>query len=247
MAILEIKDLHVEVEGKKILNGVNLILDTGRVNALMGKNGSGKSTLANTIMGNPKYKVTQGSIVFDSEDIAEMSVDERSRKGVFLSFQYPQEIEGVKINNLVKNALKSRGEKGVFLARNRLRAAAEVLDVKEEFFSRYLNKGFSGGEKKKMEILQLLSLNPKLAILDETDSGLDIDSLKIISEGVNSFMGKEKSALIITHYKRILDHIKPDRVFVMKNGKIIKEGDISIVDKLEREGYSFLDDESEED
>ena len=244
MAILEIKDLHVEIEGKEILKGINLKLDTGKVTALMGKNGSGKSTLANTIMGHPKYKVTKGKIIFNKKDITEMKVNERSKLGLFLSFQHPRSIEGITIKNLVKTALKERGEKGIFKAKKLLEEKGKTLDVKEEFYTRSLNKGFSGGEKKKMEILQLLSLNPKLAILDETDSGLDIDSLKIISEGINEFMDKTKSALIITHYKRILEHIKPDKVFVMKDGKIAHEGDFTLVEKLEKEGYKFLDEET---
>ena len=243
MALLDIKNLHVEIEGKEILKGLNLELDTGKVNALMGKNGSGKSTLAYTIMGHPKYKITEGKIFFDDVDITHMPVNERSKLGVFLSFQHPQEIEGVKINNLVKNALRERGETGVFKAKKILKEKGKILDVSPDFFTRSLNKGFSGGEKKKMEILQLLALNPKLAILDETDSGLDIDSLKVISDGMNSFIDKMKTALIITHYRRILDHIRPDKVFIMKDGMIIKEGDISIVDVLEKEGYKFLDKE----
>jgi Fe-S cluster assembly ATP-binding protein len=245
MAILEIKDLHVEIEDKEILKGINLTIDTGKVNALMGKNGSGKSTLANTLMGHPKYKITKGKILFNGEDITEMPVNERSKLGLFLSFQHPRGIEGITIKNLVKTALRERGEKGVFTAKKLLEEKGKLLDVKEEFYTRSINQGFSGGEKKKMEILQLLSLNPKLAILDETDSGLDIDSLKTISEGINSFMDETKSALIITHYKRILEHIKPDKVFVMKEGKIIHEGDFSLVDKLEKEGYKFLDEETQ--
>ena len=242
MTLLKIENLHVEVEGKEILKGVNLELDTGKINALMGKNGSGKSTLANTIMGHPKYKITDGKIIFDGKDITGMPVNERSKLGVFLSFQHPREIEGITIINLIKNALRERKEKiSIFKIKEILKEKGKELDFDDEFFKRYLNYGFSGGEKKKMEILQLLLLNPKLAILDETDSGLDIDSLKTISKAINSFKKKDNGILIITHYKRILEHIHPDKVFIMKDGKIIREGDISIVEKLEREGYSFLD------
>ena len=243
MSLLKIENLHVEIEGKEILKGINLELETGKVNALMGKNGSGKSTLAYTLMGHPKYIITKGKIIFDNKDITNLPVNERSKLGIFLSFQHPREIEGIKITPLMKNALRERGEKGVLKAKKLVKEFGEALEVNEEFYDRSLNKGFSGGEKKKMEILQLLTLNPKLAILDETDSGLDIDSLKTISEGVNKFMNKTKSALIITHYKRILEHITPDKVFIMKDGKIIHEGDFSIVDKLEKEGYKFLDEE----
>lgn len=243
MSLLKIENLHVEIEGKEILKGINLELETGKVNALMGKNGSGKSTLAYTLMGHPKYKIIKGKITFDGKEITQMPVNEKSKLGIFLSFQHPREIEGIKITPLMKNALRERGEKSLFKAKKLVKEFGEALEVDEDFYERSLNKGFSGGEKKKMEILQLLTLNPKLAILDETDSGLDIDSLKTISEGVNKFMDKTKSALIITHYKRILEHIKPDKVFIMKEGKIIHEGDFSIVDKLEKEGYKFLDEE----
>jgi len=242
MSLLKIENLHVEIEGKEILKGVNLKLDTGKVNALMGKNGSGKSTLANAIMGHPKYIVTSGKIFFNDVDITEMSVEEKSRLGVFLSFQYPREIEGVTVMNLLKNALRARNSKlGIMQIKKILNKKAKELDVDPEFFKRYLNTGFSGGEKKKMEILQMLALEPKLAILDETDSGLDVDALKIISSGINSFKKVDNGILIITHYKRILEHIHPDKVFIMKNGKITHEGDMKMVEKLEIEGYSFLD------
>lgn len=244
MTLLKIENLHVEIEGKEILKGVNLELETGKVNALMGKNGSGKSTLANTIMGHPKYKITKGKIFFDEKDITEMKPNEKSKLGIFMSFQNPREIEGITILNLIKNALRERDKNlSIIEIKKMLKEKGDELEYDDKFFERYLNFGFSGGEKKKMEILQLLLLNPKLAILDETDSGLDIDSLKIISKGINKFMNEKKGALIITHYKRILDHIKPDKVFIMKEGKIIREGDITIVEKLEKEGYSFLEEE----
>lgn len=246
MAILKIKNLHVETDGKEILKGINLELDTGKINALMGTNGSGKTTLANAIMGHPKYTITEGQIIFDGIDITEMKVDERSRLGIFLSFQYPQTVEGIKIIDLIKNALKERQQNKTTLAiKKESKEKQKILEMEDEFFSRYINHGFSGGEKKKMEIYQMLMLDPKLAILDETDSGLDIDSLKTISKGINSFLNPTKSVLIITHYKRILEHINPDKVFIMKDGKIVKEGDFSIVDKLEKEGYKFLDEENQ--
>jgi len=197
-------------------------------------------------MGHPKYIVTLGKIYFNDIDITEMSVEEKSRLGVFLSFQYPREIEGVTVMNLLKNALRSRNSKlGIIQIKKILREKAKKLDLDIEFIKRYLNTGFSGGEKKKMEILQMLVLDPKLAILDETDSGLDVDALRIISKGINAFKKYDNGILIITHYKRILEHIHPDKVFIMKDGKIIKEGGISIVDKLEKEGYSFLDKEND--
>lgn len=244
MTLLKIENLHVEIEGKEILKGVDLELNTGKVNALMGKNGSGKSTLANTIMGHPHYKITKGKIIFDGVDITEMDVQERSKLGVFLSFQYPRQIEGVTTMNVLKQAMRARNPKlGIIQIKKILREHAKELDMDESFFNRYLNMGFSGGEKKKMEIIQMLALNPKLAILDETDSGLDVDALKVIAKGVNAFKAEDKGALIITHYKRILEHIHPDKVFIMKDGKITREGDITLVEKLEKEGYAFLDEE----
>lgn len=244
MPILKIENLHVEIEEKEILKGINLEIDTGKINALMGTNGSGKTTLAQTIMGHPKYKITKGKIIFNKIDITNSGPDERSRLGLFLSFQHPQAIEGIKIIDLIKQAIKERKQKkSTIEIKKESKEKQELLEIDETLFSRSINNGFSGGEKKKMEIYQMLMLNPKLAILDETDSGLDIDSLKIISKGINNFLNEKKSILIITHYKRILEHINPDKVFIMKNGKIIKEGDFSIVEKLEKEGYKFLDKE----
>ncbi len=240
--ILEIKDLHAEVEGKQILKGLNLILESGKINALMGPNGSGKSTLANVLMGNKKYKITKGKIIFNGKDITDLPVDERARLGLFLSFQYPQEISGVSIPNFLRTAYNSTHEKIKLKDFKKLISdKSKLLNVDETFLNRYLNEGFSGGEKKKSEILQLLTLDPKLAILDETDSGLDIDALRAVSKGVNKFMNKDKTVLIITHYKRILEQIKPDKVFIMIDGKIAMEGKSKLVDQLEEKGYGWIE------
>jgi len=236
--MITIKDLHVEVEGKEILKGISLILKKGKVHALMGPNGSGKSTLANVIMGHPKYKITKGSILLDGEDITKLSPDERAKRGLFLSFQYPKEIEGVTIANFLKTAL---GDISLDDFEKLLKGKMKELGVDESFAERYLNTGFSGGEKKKAEILQLLVLNPSIAILDETDSGLDIDALRVVAEGINNFMNKDKTVLIITHYKRILEHINPDKIFILKDGRIVKEGSGELVERLEEEGYGWLD------
>ncbi len=240
---LEIIDLHASVDGKEILKGATLTIEEGKVTALMGPNGSGKSTLAHVIMGHPSYEVTSGKILLNGEDITEMDVDERARKGLFLSFQYPKEISGVTIGSFLQSALGSlKGEAVMpdeFSAL--LKEKMDILGITDAFLHRYLNEGFSGGEKKKAEILQMLVLDPSVVILDETDSGLDIDALRIVAEGVNAFMNEKKSALIITHYKRILDHVKPERVVILKDGKIVQEGDGKLVDKLEEEGYAWLE------
>ena len=243
--ILQIKNLHVSIEGKEILKGVNMELELGKVNALMGPNGSGKSTLANVIMGHPGYKITKGKILFNGEDITKLKATERAKKGLFLSFQYPQEVSGVTISNFLRTALNALNEKklSVLDFRDLLNEKLALLNMNEEFAERYLNEGFSGGEKKKSEILQLLTLNPKLAILDETDSGLDIDALRIVSEGINNFMNENKCILIITHYKRILEHLTPSKLFIMIDGKIVKEGDATLVDTLEEQGYGWIEEE----
>lgn len=241
MSLLKIENLHVEVEDKEILKGVDLELDLGVVNALMGPNGSGKSTLVNTIMGHPKYKITKGKIFFDGFDITQIPVNKRARLGIFLSFQNPREVEGVPIKKFLKTSLKELGRPLGFMDfRKKFKESSEELDFGEEIQKRNLNEGFSGGEKKKLEILQMMMLDPKLVLLDETDSGLDIDSLKIVSEGINSFFNKEKSVLLITHYKRILDYVKPAKVFVLKDGRVVREGGFELVEKLESEGYDFL-------
>lgn len=242
MSLLEIKDLHVEVEEKEILRGVNLEINLGEKNVLMGPNGSGKSTLVNTIMGHPKYKITKGKIIFDGVDITDMPVNKRAKLGLFLSFQNPREVEGIPIKKFLKTSLKELGRPLGFVDfRRKFKEKSHGLGLGEEILSRNLNEGFSGGEKKKLEILQMLMLDAKLVLLDETDSGLDIDSLKIVSEGINSFFSKDKAILLITHYKRILDYVKPDKVFVLKNGKVVMSGGFELVEKLESEGYDFLD------
>jgi len=243
--ILEIKDLHVEIEGKEILKGINLTVDLGKITALMGPNGSGKSTLVNTLMGHPKYEITKGSILYMGENINKLSPDERAKKGIFLSFQYPKEISGVTISNFLRTAINEGNEKkmSVLEFRDYINSKAELLKMEKSFLSRYLNEGFSGGEKKKSEILQLLVLDPKFAILDETDSGLDIDAIKIVASGVNSYMNTtkdKKTVLIITHYKRILEYIKPDHVIILINGKVVMEGESSLVDHLEEKGYDWI-------
>ncbi len=240
--LLEIKDLHVEIEGKEIIKGISLKLELGKVYALMGPNGSGKSTLANVLMGNPKYKITKGEIFFNGKNITNLEPDKRAKLGIFLSFQYPSEISGVSFLNFLKESYNSVKDTKIPVLEFKkiLEKKAESLDMKKEFTLRHLNEGFSGGEKKKAEILQMSVLDPKLAILDETDSGLDIDAIKIVAKGVKTFMKNDKCVFIITHYKRILEHIKPDRVFVMSQGKIISEGGVELVDKLEKEGYKGI-------
>ncbi len=245
MALLEIKNLHASINGKEILKGVNLKLELGKVNALMGPNGSGKSTLASVLMAHPKYEVTQGKIFLNGEDITELPVNERARKGLFLSFQYPCEIPGVSISNFIRTSMTAKtGEKMPLLPfKKLLKEKMDLLKMDQKFLERYLNEGFSGGEKKRAEILQLLMLNPTLAILDETDSGLDIDALREVSTGVNAFMNKEKCVLIITHYKRILEFVKPDKLFIMIDGKIALEGTGELVDQLEAKGYGWIDED----
>lgn len=239
---LEIKDLYVKVEGTEILKGVTLTLEKGKVHTLMGPNGSGKSTLANTLMGHPNYQITSGKIYLNGEDITERSADERARKGIFMSFQYPKEIAGVTITQLLLSALEQiRGEKPSLVEfKKLLDEKMELLNIKKEFLNRYVNDGFSGGEKKKSEILQLAVLDPQVTILDETDSGLDIDALQIVSEGVNAYRTDDSIILLITHYKRILEYITPDHVSILINGKVAKEGGPELVDNLEEKGYGWI-------
>ncbi len=246
--MLKIKNLHacIEETGKEILKGINLEINPGEVHAIMGPNGAGKSTLSSVIAGKEEYEVTEGEIVLDGDNIVEDAPEERSHKGIFMSFQYPVEIPGVSVTNFIKAAInESRKAKGLdeMPAKEMLaliRENAKKLDIKKDFLSRSLNEGFSGGEKKRNEIFQMLMLDPKLAILDETDSGLDIDALRIVAEGVNSFKGEGKSVLLITHYQRLLDYIKPDFVHVLADGKIIKTGDASLALELEEKGYDWL-------
>ena len=242
---LEIKNLHVSVDGKEILKGVNLKLEKGKVHVLMGPNGSGKSTLSNVIMGHPRYTVTKGQIFLNGEDITTLGPSERAKKGLFLSFQYPHEISGVTINNFLRTALNNlRKEKiNVMEFQKLLKEKLKLLQIPENFADRYLNAGFSGGEKKKSEILQLAVLNPRVAILDETDSGLDIDALRAVSHGINTLRDADKEILIITHYKRILEYIAPDKLSIMIDGKIVLEGGKELVDQLEEKGYGWIEKE----
>lgn len=247
--MLEIKNLHVKVEENEILKGVSLTAKDNEVTVLMGPNGSGKSTLANTLMGHPKYEITKGEIKFNNTLLNELNPEERAKLGLFLSFQYPQEISGVNVRNFLRVAYNSvkKTKLSPIEFRKIIDEKMDLLKVDKSFADRYLNEGFSGGEKKRSEILQLAVLEPKFAILDETDSGLDIDSLKTVAEGVNKIKEKIKNGvLIITHYKRILDYIKPDKVYIMKNGKIVEEGSIELVERLEKEGYDWLDEVNEQ-
>jgi Fe-S cluster assembly ATP-binding protein len=251
LADLEITDLHVTAEDKEILRGLDLRVSAGQVHALMGPNGSGKSTLANAIMGHPGLEVTEGEIRFDGEDITEADPDERSRAGLFMAFQYPVAIPGVTVTKYLRMALnahrEARGEEPIKLKdfRKQTEAAMEMMRIPRDFSSRYINDGFSGGEKKRMEILQLAMLRPKIAVLDETDSGLDIDALRVVAEGVNRFAGPEMGILIITHYQRILHLVEPDFVHVMFDGRIVKEGGAELVTQLEEKGYGWIREEVE--
>lgn len=247
MSILEIKDLHVSIEGKSILKGVNLTMKTGEIHAIMGPNGTGKSTLSEAIMGHPAYKVTQGEVLLNGENILNLPVDERARAGLFLAMQYPAEIPGVTNAEFIRGAINARRpEDDAISVRNFLKQLDEtmsVLDMTEEMAERYLNEGFSGGEKKRNEILQLMMIKPKFAILDEIDSGLDIDALKVVSRGVNKMRGPEFGSLIITHYQRLLNYIVPDVVHVMMGGRIVKQGGPELAKRLEDEGYAGIRDE----
>jgi Fe-S cluster assembly ATP-binding protein len=250
MADLEIKNLHVAAGDKQILKGVDLHVRSGEFHALMGPNGSGKSTLANAVMGHPNFEVTEGQILFDGEDITEADPDVRSRSGLFMAFQYPVAIPGVtvaKYLRMVMNAHReARGEQTISLKdfRKTVEAAMELTNVPREFSNRYLNEGFSGGEKKRMEILQLALLNPRLAVLDETDSGLDIDALNTVAAGVNTVAeGSDMGVLIITHYQRILHMVRPQFVHIMFDGRIVKEGGPELVEQLEQRGYGWIRDE----
>ena len=241
--MLKIENLHAEIDGTEILKGVDLEINPGEVHAIMGPNGSGKSTLANVIMGNPEYEVTDGKIIFENEEITEEPVDNRAKLGMFLAFQYPESIPGVTIVNMLKTALTNIEETEYTTLELRLKVAEamEQLGLSADFADRYLNEGFSGGERKRNEILQLAVLNPKLAVLDETDSGLDVDGLKVVGEGVSKLKTPDKGYLVVTHYQRLLEYIKPDFVHVFVDGKIIETGGIELSDKLEQEGYeSYL-------
>jgi Fe-S cluster assembly ATP-binding protein len=237
--LLKIENLKTQIEGKDILKDLNLEIDKGEVHAIMGPNGAGKSTLANTLMGHPKYEVIDGEMIFEGEVLNVLKANERAKKGLFLSFQYPEEIPGVTVENFLRTAKIAVTGKPlkVMAFKKALKEKMELLEMKEEYAQRYLNQGFSGGEKKKNEILQMAILEPKLAILDETDSGLDVDAIRIVAQGVNALKSSENSMLIITHHNKILDYLKPDFVHIMVDGKIVKTGDFSLAKEIEANGY----------
>lgn len=247
--MLKIKDLYAGLEGKDILQGINLEVKAGEVHAIMGPNGSGKSTLASVIAGKEEFDVTRGYITFENQDISELDPEERAHKGIFLSFQYPIEIPGVSVTNFIKTAInetrKAKKMDNMPAAEmlKMIREKADMLEIDRKFLSRSLNEGFSGGEKKRNEIFQMAMLEPKLAILDETDSGLDIDALKVVANGVNKLKSKDNAVVIITHYQRLLDHIVPDFVHVIMNGKIVKSGTKALAYELEEKGYDWIKEE----
>lgn len=244
--MLTIENLHAQVEGKQILNGIDLDVKAGEVHAIMGPNGSGKSTLSSVIAGHQDYEVNQGTMLLEGEDLAELAPEERAHKGIFLSFQYPIEIPGVSVTNFIKTAINaSRKAKGLEdMAANvmlkKIREKSSLLEIDSRFLSRSLNEGFSGGEKKRNEIFQMAMLEPKLAILDETDSGLDIDALKIVANGVNKLRSSENAIIVITHYQRLLEYIVPDFVHVLFDGKIVKSGTKDLAIELEEKGYDWI-------
>lgn len=246
-ANLEIKNLHVEVEGKEIIKGLDLKVKQGEIHAIMGPNGAGKSTLSYAVMGHPRYRITEGQIFVDGEDIKELPVDERARRGIFLAFQYPVSIPGLNLANFLKHAynavrgkdITNKGEELVYTLQFQkiLKEKMKILNIKESFVERNLNEGFSGGEKKKAEILQLAILQPRFAFLDETDSGLDVDSLKVVANGINKLFGPNLGIVLVTHYQRILRYIQPHFVHIMVNGKIVKTGNHKLAEEVEEKGY----------
>ncbi len=245
--LLSIKDLHVTVEGIEVLKGVSLTLNRGEKHAIMGPNGSGKSSMANALAGHPAYEITSGEVLIDGQNLLEMSASERSIAGLFLAFQYPMAVPGVSVTAFMRSAMKARhGDSPDTLRRFRkdLNAAFELLDMKKEFADRFVNDGFSGGEKKRFEIMQMAMLKPKVAILDETDSGLDIDALKVVSKGVNAVAGDDNTVLMVTHYQRILNYVQPDHVHVLMDGKFVQSGGPELAHKLEDHGYDWLKEET---
>jgi Fe-S cluster assembly ATP-binding protein len=240
--MLKIEDLRIEIDGQEIVKGLDLEVGKGEIHAIMGPNGSGKSTLANVLMGHPRYEVTGGSITFQGEDVFELEPDERAKLGMFLAFQYPSEVPGVSVANFLRTAVNSVREEELspMDMYRLLQEKMGIMQMDPKFAERYLNEGFSGGEKKRNEILQMLMLDPKLAIMDETDSGLDIDALQVVARGVNEMKGPEFSAVIITHYQRILRYIEPDRVHVMLDGRLVTSGGKELADDLEEKGYDWV-------
>ena len=254
-AVLEIRNLHASVDDKPILRGVNLTVKQGEIHALMGRNGSGKSTLAYTLLGHPKYTVTAGEVWFEGQNVLEMEADERSRAGLFLAFQYPVAVPGVTVANFLRTALNARrkainpADKGMPIPEFRRFLTAKMLELKVDssFAGRYLNEGFSGGEKKRAEILQMATLDPKIAILDETDSGLDIDALRIVADGVNKLIGPKLGALVITHYEQFLNYIRPEHVHIMFQGRIVESGGFDLAEKIQANGYDWVAEKYSED
>ncbi|PIR74721.1 MAG: Fe-S cluster assembly ATPase SufC [Candidatus Magasanikbacteria bacterium CG10_big_fil_rev_8_21_14_0_10_47_10] len=240
--MLQMQNLHISVEGKKIVKGIDLVVPAGEVHAIMGPNGAGKSTLANVLGGHPKYQITQGSITLDTDELKDLSPDERAKKGLFLSMQYIPEIAGVSIANFLRLAYNSvKGEKVNPLTFHEVLAKkVKQLDLDEDFLKRSLGVGLSGGEKKKLEVLQLLVLEPSFAVLDETDSGLDVDALKVVAGGINQFHNPDRGVLLITHYNRLLDYVEPDRVHIMKDGRIVQSGGKELAKNIEKEGYNVI-------
>ncbi|MDB4635994.1 Fe-S cluster assembly ATPase SufC [Flavobacteriaceae bacterium] len=248
--MLEIKNLHASVDNKEILKGINLVVKPGEVHAIMGPNGAGKSTLASVVAGKDEFEVTKGEVLLEGQDLADDAPEERAHKGIFLSFQYPVEIPGVTVTNFMKTAInesrKARGQEDMPANEmlKMIKEKAELLEIDRKFLSRSLNEGFSGGEKKRNEIFQMAMLEPKVAILDETDSGLDIDALRIVAGGVNKLRSKDNAVVVITHYQRLLDYIVPDFVHVLYDGKIVKSGDASLALELEEKGYDWIKQET---
>ena len=244
---LEIRDLHVEIDGKEILKGVDLTIKGGEFHAVMGPNGTGKSTLASAIMGHPRYEVTKGTVLLDGEDVLEMEVDERAQAGLFLAMQYPSEVTGITNSDFLRSAINAKREEGdeipLMKFIKEMDSTMDLLEIDKNMAQRYLNEGFSGGEKKRNEILQLMMLEPAIAILDEIDSGLDIDALKIVSDGINKMRNDAFGCLIITHYQRLLNYITPDYVHVMMQGRIVKSGGPELAKRLEVEGYEWIKEE----
>jgi len=240
--MLKVDNLHVEIDGNEIVKGLDLEVEKGEIHAIMGPNGSGKSTLANVLMGHPRYEVTEGSVIFEGEDVLELEPDERAKMGMFLAFQYPSEVPGVSVANFLRTAVNSVREEDLSPMEmyKLLQEKMAVMRMDPKFAERYLNEGFSGGEKKRNEILQLLMLEPKLAILDETDSGLDIDALQVVARGVNEMRAPDFSAVLITHYQRILRYIEPDRVHVMLDGRLVTSGGKELAEALEEKGYDWV-------